>query len=133
VLHALFSSVSATVGMIGPRYLMGAIALYYLTGFVLGFVFLGFAVRARDIREGIVEVLDSRPLTNLELILGRFVALFLAGWVPIVVMAILIQGLGWLLPLLGSPIGRTVEPLSLVNFVGPMAVPAIAFAIASVF
>lgn len=133
VLHALFSSVSATVGMIGPRYLMGAIALYYLTGFVLGFVFLGFDVRARDIREGIVEVLDSRPLTNLELILGRFVALFLAGWVPIVVMAILIQGLGWLLPLLGSPIGRTVEPLSLVNFVGPMAVPAIAFAIASVF
>jgi ABC-type transport system involved in multi-copper enzyme maturation permease subunit len=133
VLHALFSSVSASVGMIGPRYLMGAIALYYLTGFVLGIVFLGFDVRARDVRENIVEVLDSRPLTNLELIAGRFVALFLAGWLPIVILVLLIQGLGLLLPLLGSPIGRPVEPVSLVNFVFLMALPAVAFAIGLVF
>jgi len=132
-LHALFSSMSATVGLIGPRYLIGAIAVYYITGFVLGIVFLGFDVRARDIREGIVEVLDSRPLTNLELVAGRFLALFLAGWVPIVILAILIQGLGWLLPLLGSPVGRTVEPLSLVTLTVLMAVPAIAFSIALVF
>src|SRR5690606_4322106 len=109
-LHALFSSFSASVGMIGPRYLMFAIGLYYLTGFVLGIVFLGFDVRARDIREGIVEVLDSRPITNFELVAGRFVALFLAAWVPIVILVLLIQGLGALLPLLGSPVGRTVEP-----------------------
>ena len=132
-LHALFSSISASVGMIGPRYLMSAIAVYYITGFVLGIVFLGFDVRARDIREGIVEVLDSRPLTNLELVAGRFLALFLAAWVPIVILVLLIQGLGWLLPLLGSPIGRTVEPVSLVNFVVLIAVPALAFAIALVF
>lgn len=132
-LHALFSSMSATVGLIGPRYLIGAIAVYYITGFVLGIVFLGFDVRARDVREGIVEVLDSRPLTNLELVAGRFLALFLAGWVPIVILAVLIQALGWLLPLLGSPVGRTVEPLSLVTLAVLMAVPAIAFAIALVF
>src|SRR5687767_14212661 len=111
VLHALFSSLSASVGMIGPRYLMGAIALYYLVGFVLGIVFLGFDVRARDIREGIVEVLDARPLTNFELVTGRAVALLLSGWIPIVVLIVLIQSLGFLLPLLGSPIGSTVEPL----------------------
>jgi len=132
-LHALFSSISASVGMIGPRYLMGAIALYYLTGFVLGIVFLGFDVRARDIREGIVEVLDTRPLTNLELVAGRFVALFLSAWIPIVILVLVIQGLGWLLPMLGSPVGRTVEPLSLFNFAVVMAVPAIAFAIGLVF
>lgn len=133
VLHALFSSMSASVGMIGPRYLMGAIALYYLTGFVLGIVFLGFDVRARDVREGIVEVLDARPLTNFELVTGRFVALFLSGWIPIVVLVLLIQGLGFLLPLLGSAIGSTVEPLSLVSFAVFMAVPALAFAIGLVF
>lgn len=132
-LHALLSSISASVGMIGPRYLMGAIGLYYLTGFVLGIVFLGFDVRARDIRESIVEVLDSRPLTNLELIIGRFIALFLSGWVPIVVLVAVIEVLGWLLPLMGSPIGRTVEPASLVNFVFLMALPAVAFAIGLVF
>jgi len=132
-LHALFSSMSATVGMIGPRYLMGAIAVYYLASFVFGIVFLGYDVRARDVREGIVEVLDSRPLTNLELVAGRFLALFLAGWVPMVSLAVLIQGLGWLLPLLGSPVGRTVEPLSLINFTVLMGAPAIAFSIALVF
>jgi ABC-type transport system involved in multi-copper enzyme maturation permease subunit len=132
-LHALFSSLSASVGMIGPRYLMGAIALYYLTGFVLGVVFLGFDIRARDIREGIVEVLDARPLTNFELVVGRFVALFLSAWIPIVVLVLLIQGLGLLLPLLGSPIGSTVEPRSLVGFAVFMAVPALVFAIGLVF
>jgi ABC-type transport system involved in multi-copper enzyme maturation permease subunit len=133
VLHALFSSISASVGMIGPRYLMGAIGLYYLTGFVLGIVFLGFDIRARDVRESIVEVLDSRPLTNLELVAGRFIALFLSAWIPILVLVVLIQGLGWLLPLMGSPIGRMVEPISLFNFVVLMAMPAVAFAIALVF
>src|SRR5688500_8116508 len=63
VVHALLSSVSASVGMIiAPRYLVAAIGFYYLIGFVLGIVFLGFDVRARDVRDGIAEVLDSRPL-----------------------------------------------------------------------
>src|SRR5882672_1232026 len=133
VLHALFSSLSASVGMIGPRYLISAIALYYLTGFVLGIVFLGFDVRARDVREGIVEVLDARPLTNFELVAGRFVALFLSAWIPIVVLVLLIEAIGWLLPLLGSPVGATMEPLSLVTFSVFMAVPGLAFAIGLVF
>lgn len=133
VLHALFSSLSASVGMIGPRYLVSAISLYYLLGFVFGIVFLGFDVRARDIREGIVEVLDARPLTNFELVAGRFVALFLSAWIPIIVLLVLIQGLGFLLPLLGSPIGATMEPLSLVAFAVFSAVPGLMFAIGLVF
>ncbi len=132
-LHALFSSLSASVGMIGPRYLISAIALYYLTGFVLGIVFLGFDVRARDVREGIVEVLDARPLTNFELVTGRFIALLLSAWIPIVVLILIIEVLGFLLPLLGSPVGATVEPLSLINFSVFMAVPGLVFAIGLVF
>ena len=133
VLHAYLSAFSASVGMVGPRYLMGAIGLYYLTGFVLGIVFLGFDVRSRDVRDGIVEVLDARPLTNVELVFGRFLALFLSAWVPIVVLVLIIEGLGVLLPLLGASFGRTVEPLSLFNFTVYMAVPAITFAIGLVF
>lgn len=134
VVHALYSSVSASVGMIvAPRYMVAAIGFYYLIGFVLGIVFLGFDVRARDVRDGIAEVLDSRPLTNVELIGGRFIALFLSAWLPIVVLAFVLQGLGWILPLMGSPIGSTVEPYSLFSFVVPMAIPGIAVAIALVF
>lgn len=134
VVHALFSSVSASVGMmIAPRYLVAGIGFYYLIGFVLGIVFLGFDVRARDVREGIAEVLDSRPLTNLELVCGRFIALFLSAWMPIVVLAFVMQGIGWLLQQTGSPIGATIEPYSLFSFVVSMAVPGIALAIALVF
>lgn len=132
-LHAFFSSVSPSVGIIGPRFMVGAIGLYYLTGFVLCIVFLGFDVRDRDVREGIAEVLDSRPLTNFELVSGRFVALFLSAWLPIVLLALLIQGLGWLLPRVGSSVGATVEPYSLIYLVVPMAIPAIAITIAFVF
>src|SRR3569833_550606 len=134
IVHALFPSVSASVGMVlAPRYVVAQIGVYYLIGFVLGIVFLGFDVRARDIRDGIVEVLDSRPLTNFELVCGRFVALFLSAWLPIVVLALVMQGLGWLLQQMGSPIGATIEPYSLFSFVVPMAMPCIAVALALVF
>ena len=132
-LHALFSSWAASIGLIGPRYMISAIGLYYLLAFVFTIIFLGFDVRARDVRESIVEVLDSRPVTNLELLAGRFVALFLSGMIPIVLLVIIIQGLGLLLPLLGSPIGRPVEPVSLLSFATFMAIPAIAFAVGLVF
>ncbi len=134
VLHALFSSFSPSIGVVvAPRFLVSGIGFYYLTGFVLGIIFLGFDVRARDVREGIAEVLDSRPLTNFELICGRFVALFFAAWVPMAVLAFVMQGLGWLLPRMGSPIGENFEPYSLFSFVVLMAIPAIAVAIALVF
>jgi hypothetical protein len=132
-IHTFLSAVSASVGMIGPRYLMGAIGLYYLLGYTFGIVFLGFDIRARDVRDGIVEVLDARPVTNLELVGGRFIALFLSAWIPIVILVLLVQGLGLLLPAMGSVIGQTVEPWSLINFVFLMAVPALAFAIGLVF
>lgn len=132
-LHALFSSLSASVGLVGPRYLVAVIGLYYLVVFTLGIVFLAFDVRARDVREGIVEVLDARPITNFELLAGRFVGLFLAGWVPVVVLVLLMQGFGLLLAALGVPVGRTVEPMSLIALVVWMAIPAIAFSIALVF
>lgn len=134
VVHALYSSVSASIGMIiSPRYLVAAIGFYYLAGFVLGIVFLGFDVRARDVRDGIAEVLDSRPLTNVELLCGRFISLFFSAWLPIVLLAFLMQGLGWLLPQLGSPVGELVEPYLLFFFVVSMAIPGIALAIALVF
>jgi ABC-type transport system involved in multi-copper enzyme maturation permease subunit len=132
--HAFYSSVSASIGMvIAPRYLVAGIGFYYLAGFVLGIIFLSFDVRARDVREGIVEVMDARPLTNVELVCGRFIALFASAWVPIVVLAVILQALGWLLPLMGAPIGATIEPYSLFTFVVLMAMPCIALAIASVF
>ena len=104
-LHMLASSWSGTAALIGPRFLMGPLGTYAVLVFVIGIIFLGFDVRARDVRERMVEVLDARPCTNLELVAGRFLGLLLACWAPVAVLAVLLQVLGFLLRALGRRSG----------------------------
>lgn len=132
-LHGLYSSYSASVGMISPRFLLGAIGLYYLIVFVVGAVFLAFDVRSRDIRERVSEVLDSRPYTNIELLVGRFLGILTASWIPIVVLVVILEILGLLLVALGSPVGEPLNITSLVSFVFLMVLPSLAFALSLVF
>jgi ABC-type transport system involved in multi-copper enzyme maturation permease subunit len=133
VIHGLFSSYSGTVGAMSPRFLLSAIGLYYSIVFLVGTIFLAFDVRARDIRERMVEVLDSRPYNNLELVSGRFLGIFLVSWIPIVILAILFEIIGFILRSSGSPVGDTIEIYSLFSFVFTMTVPALSFIIAMVF
>ncbi|MBN1904991.1 MAG: hypothetical protein JW927_07830 [Deltaproteobacteria bacterium] len=129
-LHGVYSSYSATAAPFNPRFLVGTIGLYYLLIYITGTVFLAFDVRARDLREHMTDVLDSRPYTNLELVSGRFLGLLLCSFVPIVVLTIILEFLGLLLPL---PFGDTIEIYSLIAFLGSMAFPALAFVLSLVF
>lgn len=132
-LHGLFSSYSATVSSIGPRWLVAAVGQYFVLIMMVGLVFLGFDLLGRDRRERVVEVMDSRPFTNLELVFGRFLGVLLPAWLPVVVLAVVIQGLGWALPRLGAPIGEPTQPWSMVGLVFQMALPAFAFTLGMVF
>lgn len=131
--HGLFSSYSGTVGAISPRFLLSFIGLLYAVIFLIGAIFLAFDVRARDIRERMNEVLDSRPFTNLELVSGRFLGIFLSSWIPMVVLAVILELLGFILQGLGVPVGEPIEIYSLFSFVFVMAIPALSFTIALVF
>ncbi len=132
-LHGMFSSQSATVASIGPRFLVSAFGFYYFLIFMVGVVFLGFDVRARDRRERMVEVLDSRPYTNLELVAGRFLGILVAVWVPVFVLVNIWQMFGFLLPAIGSPVGEPIEMYSLIAFTFFMTLPGLAFVLALVF
>ena len=112
---------------------MSIVGLAYILIFLVGTIFLAFDVRARDIRERMIEVLDSKPYSNLELVFGRFMGILLSTWIPIVLLAILLEFLGLLLIGLGSPFGEPLEIFSLLSFVFNMALPALSFAIAMVF
>ncbi|MCD4749385.1 MAG: ABC transporter permease [Thermoanaerobaculales bacterium] len=129
LLHAFFSSYSGTAASIGPRFLIGAMGLYFLAFFMAGLVFLAYDVRARDVRERMVEVLDARPISNIELLVGRFFAQVLLAWIPAVIMVCLMQILGVVLPALGAPFGATLEPWSLVMFTLFMCIPAFTWAL----
>lgn len=133
VIHGLFSSYSATVATIGPRFLIGAFGIYLFLVFMVGIVFLGFDIRARDRRERMTEVLDSRPYSNLELVAGKFLGLLLPTWIPIVILAGIWQVFGLLLPALGAPFGDTLQPTSVIAFIFLMTLPGLAFVLALVF
>jgi hypothetical protein len=107
--------------------------LYYLGIYCIGIIFLAFDVRARDKRERMYEVLDSRPYTNMELVSGRFLGILIPAWVPIVIMGILLELLGFTLKASGLPIGEPVEIFSLLTFTFLMSLPALAFMISIVF
>ena len=116
VLHGLFSGFSATVGAIGPRNLVGTVGAGMVTIFTVGLIFLAFDVRARDERERMAEVLDSRPMSNPELLVGRSLALVLMAWAPVLVVAILLQTFGTVALSLDWYFGEPVEPYSLTGF-----------------
>ena len=133
VLHGLLSSVSGSVGGLAPRFLLSMTGLYYSVIFIVGTIFLAFDIRARDMRERMSEVLDSRPYTNLELVTGRFVGVFFSSWIPMVVLIVLFEIAGLLMQGLNAPFGEPLEVLSVISFLIIMAIPALAFVIALVF
>ena len=96
VIHSLASSMSATVGIMGPRYLVSALGLYVLIIFLVGLVFMAFDVRARDVRERMAEVLDTRPVSNLEFVFGRGLGLVLMALAPVLVLGLILQTFGTL-------------------------------------
>jgi ABC-type transport system involved in multi-copper enzyme maturation permease subunit len=126
LLHRNFSAYGATFAMLSPRYLLGLFGPWYLLLFMLGIVFLAFDVRSRDVRERIVEVLDAKPFTNVELVLGRYVGLMMLAWIPVVVIAVF-------LGLLSAAVNEAIQPLSLAVFATFMAIPAMTFAVGLVF
>ena len=116
-IHGFASRFSATIGAVAPRYLMSVMGIYLMGIFLLGLIFLAFDVRARDERERIAEVLDSRPLSNLELIVGRGLGLVLMALAPVLVVAIVLQTFGSVALLFDWYLGEPVEPYSLVGFI----------------
>ena len=115
-IHSVVSRFSATVGSTAPRYLVPVLSMYFLAIFLLGLIFLAFDIRARDERDSMVEVLDARPFSNIELLVGRSLALVLMVWVPLLVVIVALETFGILALTFGWYLGEPLEPYSLVGF-----------------
>lgn len=81
-------------GFMSPRYTSAYFTIYLLWLFMAAVVFLAFDGRGRDERQGIAEVVDSRPVSNLALLTGRLGAVVLVAVVPLLLGQILIQAVG---------------------------------------
>ncbi|HVS63170.1 MAG TPA: ABC transporter permease subunit [Thermoanaerobaculia bacterium] len=133
VIHGLFSNLSGSIGAVSPKFLMGQFALWQTIVFVIGVVFLAFDVRARDVRDRMVEVLDTRPYSNAELVLGRLLGTLLAVLIPVTAVMALIQTVGVLAVSLRWYVGEVVVWSSVFHYLLLDALPAFAFYIALVY
>ena len=126
--HAATSTSSAAWSLQNaPMFLIGQFSLIVIFCFALGTVFLAFDIRARDLRERIVEVLDARSVTNLEFVTGRLmgIVMLLGSVAALIVLAIL--AIGSLTTLTGAYIGGAIEPMSVLAFLVWDIVPNLAF------
>ena len=132
VVHGLFSSWSASVGSFSPKFLLAQMGSIQTMVLAIGVVFLAFDLRARDRRDRVIEVLDSRPYSNAELVLGRFLGALIMIWGVAFIAMTIIQGIGHLGVALGWYVGEPAIWSSVWAFLLIEALPALALAIAFV-
>ncbi len=116
VVHQFGSSISPSAGMFGPRYLMAAFSSMLVLVFTLGILFLAFDIRSRDIRDRIGEVMDSRAVSNFELVVGRLLGIVLLLSIPCFVVVLLLSGYGVIAEMFNLGFGSAIEPASVLSF-----------------
>ena len=132
VLHGLLSSYSGTIGAASPKFLLSQTGQYQTMILGIGVVFLAFDLRARDRRDRVIEVLDSRPYSNAELVLGRFLAALLMVWSVALIAMMIIQTIGYAGVTFGWYIGEPAMWSSVWAYLLIEALPALALYVAFV-
>ena len=128
-IHA-FTSAQGTIvpgGFYSPRFMPVIIGGTIISIFSLGILFLAFDIRTRDIRSRMLEVLDNRPMSNIELLTGRLMGIVILVGMAAIVSVLILAGIGLLLDVSGVPIGHPIDPVSLCSFLIWDIVPNLAF------
>ena len=99
-----------------PRFALPGFGMLVLWILIAGIVFLAFDIPGRDARERVGEVLDSRPPSNIAILAGRLLAVALAAWLPLAMLAVLLQAGGLVIDHLDARAGVPAEPVSLATF-----------------
>ncbi|MXW06931.1 MAG: hypothetical protein F4Z87_02175, partial [Gammaproteobacteria bacterium] len=74
------------------RYMLSSLMNDFIAIFSIGFIFLAFDIRARDVQNRIADVIDSLPASNVEIIVGRLAGIFLLLFIPCVVFLAVLSG-----------------------------------------
>ena len=108
--HGALAQFHVFSGMAAPRFAVPGLGLLVLVVLLAGLVFQAFDSRVRDGRDRIVDTLDAMPISNVELIGGRLLAMAAVIWLALFATAVVLQGVGqatvyfnWLL--FGEPAG----------------------------
>ena len=114
--HTFVSYVSPSGGLEGPHYIVSNLGSTIVLLFSVGIIFLAFDVRSRDLRDRIQEAIDTRPISNFELLLGRLVGVVLLLAIPAAAMIVVLWTLGFLAEVVDFTYGAANEPFSVLVF-----------------
>ena len=120
--HAQEGWISPVTEFAAPRFAMSSAGMLLLLALLFGVIFLAFDIRARDRRERMVEVLDTRPVSNVELLFGRILGLVGTAFLVALTVVVLMQVVGSVGRAVGAPT-EPVQPTSLATFLFIDALP----------
>lgn len=112
---------------IGPKYFAPSLLTWHLVVTTFGAIYLGCNLRAQSMQNRIYEALESRPVSNFELVAGRLLSFIVLTSIPVIVALILISVHGYIDTLFGLGYGDVPEVWSVLAFVVWDIVPNLAF------
>lgn len=108
---------SPTMGITAPLYVLGDIDPTYFLIVQFGALFLLFDYRHRMERHRIAEVLDARPVSNLEYVLGRTFGIAFLLWITVCGIVAVMQLCGFVSVVSGFDYLKTFQIHSVLSLV----------------
>lgn len=122
----LSSTEQSSVGLNNPRYILAAMGTLFVGLFSLGIIFLSFDIRIRDVKNRIYEVIDSRPITNIELLVGRLAGVIWLFFIPMLIFLFLVVVYSGISQVAGFGFGEPIETWSILSYVVFDVIPNLA-------
>ena len=114
-LYTYASLNSPATGVFGPRYMIFQLTQPIIMWIALGMLFFAFDARSRDVRDRIFEAVDSRPVTNLELLAGRLLGPTILLLIPVVLIIAMILVAGFTVQVQGGELAGVLDPISVLS------------------
>ncbi len=113
---ALYTSVSSpSLGSTTPFYLLGTIDPVFFVAFQTATVFLAFDIANQRSVDRIAEVLDSKPVSNVEYLLGRVIGITFLVWLIVALNVLAMHSIGLISSVFGLGISEPFQLASLLN------------------
>lgn len=99
----------------------------FVAMFSFGIVFLAFDIQARDTQNRMREVMDSQPVSNVEIIVGRVTGIILLLLIPCVVFVGLVGSYETISGIFGFRYRMGIQPMYVISFVVWNIIPNLLF------
>ncbi|MXZ43404.1 MAG: ABC transporter permease subunit [Gammaproteobacteria bacterium] len=125
--HMQSASEIPMLGIISPRYIVSLLSGSFVALFCIGVLILTFDLVGRDNANRIHEVMCSKPVRNIELLVGQLLGVMMTMAIPLLCFLVVIVSYGVIAESFSLSFGEPIVPMSVVALVLLDVVPNFAF------